>query len=223
MNVVITGASRGIGLELCRLALEKGHTVMAIARKPKDSAGLNDLFVKFGENLHVVAADLQDTAAASVVTKELKGWDRVDLLINNAGVLRQGITPEDFMQSFQVNSVTPFLMIKALTPWLKKSASAKVANVTSLMSSVSDNKSGGYYAYRASKAALNMINKSLSRDLDWLTTFVVHPGWVKTEMGGTGAPVEPADSAKGIWQVMEKSGLAQSGRFFNFTGEELPW
>jgi NAD(P)-dependent dehydrogenase (short-subunit alcohol dehydrogenase family) len=223
MNVVVTGASRGIGLELARLALERGAKVMAVARKPKESAGLADLAGRFGEKLQVVQADLTDFAAASHVTKALEGWDKVDVLINNAGILRQGITPEDFMQSFQVNSVAPFLMAKALVPWLKKSGDAKVASVTSLMGSIGDNKSGGHYSYRASKAALNMINKSLSLDMDWLTAVVVHPGWVKTSMGGSGAPVEPADSAKGIWNVIEKAGASQSGGFFNYTGEKLPW
>jgi len=223
MNVIVTGASRGIGLELTRLSLQNGHRTMAVARKPKDSAGLNDLKKDFGEKLHIVAVDLTDPTASAQIAKELGTWPAVDLLINNAGIMRQGITAEDFAQSFQVNSVVPFLMIKALTPWLKKSATAKAVNITSLMGSVADNKSGGYYAYRSSKAALNMINKSLAIDLSWLTTIVIHPGWVKTDMGGAGAPLEAKDSAKGIWKVITDAGAEQSGRFFNYTGAELPW
>jgi NAD(P)-dependent dehydrogenase (short-subunit alcohol dehydrogenase family) len=223
MNIVVTGASRGIGLELTRLALGRGDTVMAIARKPDESQGLLRLKKDFGPKLFLVAADLADFLSTDLVTKQLKDWNHVDVLINNAGILRQGTTPEDFMESYKVNSVAPFLMAEAVAPWLKKSSKPKLANVTSLMGSISDNQSGGYYAYRSSKAALNMLNKSLSIDFDWLTSLVIHPGWVKTKMGGAGAPVEPTDSAKGIWQVIDRSELTESGRFFNFTGKQLPW
>jgi len=223
MNIVVTGGSRGIGLELVRLALAKENKVLAVARRPKDSPGLSALQGEFGNNLQVVAADFADFNAPSQVTGGLSDWGHVDVLFNNAGILRQGVTPEDFMQSFQVNSVAPFLMTKALTPWLKKSRAAKVVNITSLMGSIEDNKSGGYYAYRASKAALNMINKSLALDLDWLTSIVAHPGWVKTEMGGSAAPLSPAESALGIWNLCESVSLKQSGRFYDYRGKELPW
>lgn len=223
MNVVITGASRGIGLELTRQLLEGGAHVLAVARQPKQSRGLLELANLFGERLRPVQADFIDGSATARVTQALEGWSRVDILINNAGILRQGITVDDFAQSFQVNTITPFLMTKALVPWLKKSAQPKVAQVTSLMGSISDNGSGGYYAYRASKAALNMLNKSLSLDLNWLTAIVVHPGWVKTDMGGAGAPVEPSDSARGILKVIAGCDRAQTGKFFSYNGNELPW
>lgn len=223
MNIVVTGASRGIGLELTRLALERGDVVLVIARKPEESKGLQRLKKEFSSKLFSVAADLSDFSSVDLVTRELKGWNHVDVLINNAGILRQGISPDDFIESYKVNSVAPFLMVKALAPWLQKSSKAKVVSITSLMGSISDNQSGGCYAYRSSKSALNMLNKSLSIDLDWLTSLVIHPGWVKTEMGGSGAPIEPIDSAKGIWKVIDQSGLTESGRFFNYTGKELPW
>ena len=95
--------------------------------------------------------------------------------------------------------------------------------MTSMMGSIADNTSGGSYAYRASKAALNMINKSLSVDNSWLTTVVVHPGWVKTDMGGAGAPVEPRASALGIWKLVRGLKMKDSGHFFDFHGKELPW
>lgn len=223
MNIVVTGASRGIGLELTRLALGQGNKVLAVARKPTESDGLKALKKEFGSDLSSVAADLSDLSASDLVATELKNWGHVDVLINNAGILRQGIAMEDFLESYKVNSVAPFLMVKALAPWLKKSPNAKAASITSLMGSISDNKSGSYYAYRSSKSALNMLNKSLSIDFDWLTALVIHPGWVKTEMGGAGAPVDPIDSAKGIWKVIDRSGPTESGRFFNYTGKELPW
>src|SRR5262249_2933625 len=122
-----------------------------------------------------------------------------------------------------VNSVVPFEMTQALLPYLKKSKQPKVIHITSLMGSIEDNSSGGYYAYRASKAALNMINKSLTRDHSWLTSVVMHPGWVQTDMGGPQAPTSTRDSAQGIWQVINGLGSEKSGHFYDFKGKELPW
>lgn len=223
MNVVVTGASRGIGLELTRLGLENDGRVLAVARKPEESKGLQDLSKKFPGQLQLVSADLLKDGAAHSVAAQLEDWPHVDILFNNAGILRQGTAVDDFMQSFLVNSVSPFLMTQALLPWLKKSRAPRVVNITSLMGSVQDNASGGYYAYRSSKAALNMINKSLSQDHDWLTTIVMHPGWVKTDMGGAGAPTEARESAMGIWKVTAGVTRDASGRFFDFRGKELPW
>jgi NAD(P)-dependent dehydrogenase (short-subunit alcohol dehydrogenase family) len=127
------------------------------------------------------------------------------------------------MASFAVNSVAPFEVTQALLPLLRKSSRPRVAHITSRMGSIADNGSGGYYAYRASKTALNMINMSLARDHAWLTTVVVHPGWVRTQMGGAEAPVEPQSSASGIWRLIEGLGRTDSGRFFDYTGNELPW
>ena len=216
MNILITGVSRGIGLELARQALTEGHSVIGVARAV--TVELERL-----KGIHVVIADLLDPAAPAKITKALQDWTFVDILVNNAGIMRAGVTTEDFMLSFQVNSVAPFIMTKALTPWLRKSGAPCVINITSLMGSIADNGSGGYYAYRSSKTALNMINKSLAVDSPWLTTVVVHPGWVKTDMGGEGAPVEPKRSAAGIWQIARDLKPSQSGKFFNYTGEELPW
>jgi len=127
------------------------------------------------------------------------------------------------MQSYQINTIAPFLMTKELLPLLKKSKAAKAVHVTSKMGSIDDNTSGGYYGYRSSKSALNMINKSLSIDNPWLSTIVIHPGWVKTDMGGSGAAVEVADSASGIWKVINNLTTKDSGQFFDFTGKKINW
>lgn len=213
MNIVITGASRGIGLELTRQAVAKGHRVLAVARTPKSLPAA----VKFLE------ADLTDSKAAERIAKAAGEMGHVDVLINNAGIMTLGEGTEDFLKSFHLNSVVPFQVTKALVPLLRKSRDPKVVQITSLMGSISDNGSGGYYAYRSSKSALNMINMSLAKDNDWLTAIVVHPGWVKTDMGGPGAPIEPQESAGGVWKVIDGASKAASGRFFDFTGRELPW
>jgi NAD(P)-dependent dehydrogenase (short-subunit alcohol dehydrogenase family) len=221
MKILITGTSRGIGLELTRQALQRGDSVIAIARKPESSKGLSELKSEFGEKLRIVAVDVTAEDAPHKVA-EVVGKD-LDILINNAGVLLEGESSQDFLQSFRVNSVAPFLLTKALLPALKKSSQPRVIQITSKMGSIDDNESGGYYAYRASKTALNMINKSIAADNPWLTTIVVHPGWVKTDMGGQAAPTQPDRSAKGIWDVALSLKPAQSGMFFEYTGQEIAW
>ena len=223
MNLIVTGASRGIGLELTVQALQAKHQVLTVVRNLKKSAGLEALMKKHGDQLSVCEVDVTDPEAASKIASAAGKWSHLDLLINNAGVLNQGETKKDLMTSFQVNTIAPFLLTKELLPLLKKSKAAKVAHITSKMGSIDDNTSGGYYAYRSSKAALNMINKSFAMDNPWLSTIVIHPGWVKTDMGGNGAPTEIHESASGIWQVINKITPKESGRFFDFKGQALPW
>jgi NAD(P)-dependent dehydrogenase (short-subunit alcohol dehydrogenase family) len=221
MKIVITGTSRGIGLELTRQALQRGDTVIAVARKPEGSKGLTELKSKFSEQLQLLAVDMTDDEAPQKIAVAV-GKD-LDVLINNAGVLLEGESANDFMESFRINSVAPFLLTKALLPALKNSKQPKVIQITSKMGSIDDNASGGHQAYRASKTALNMINKGIALDNPWLTTIVIHPGWVKTDMGGSSAPTLPADSARGIWEVALSLKPAQTGKFFEFTGREIAW
>lgn len=223
MNILITGASRGIGLELCRQALAKGHTVIAVVRTANPDSELGRLKEQSGDKLQIINADMSDFSAPQAVLQQLEGLSSVDVLINNAGILKQTLSGEDFAESFRVNTIAPFLMAQAFLPLLKKSKAPKLINISSMMGSVADNTSGGYYPYRSSKAALNMINKSLSVDNPWLTTVVMHPGWVKTDMGGAGATTEIKESVQGMWTIIEKLKLNDSGGFFNFKGEELPW
>jgi len=223
MNVVITGASRGIGLELVREALGKGDRVLAVARKPDDSKGLAALKKQYSEKLEVCAADVGNPEAGDKIAAAISEWPGVDVLINNAGIFKKETKLPDFLESFQVNSVAPFNITRALLPKLRKSQSPRVVQITSLMGSIDDNSSGGSYAYRASKSALNMLNKCLAVENEWLTTIVMHPGWVKTDMGGTGAPIEIPESVGGIWKVARGLKSSDSGHFFDFRGKSLPW
>ena len=223
MNIVITGTSRGIGLELTREALTRGHKVLAVARQPGDSEGLSHLKSQYPAQLLTAAVELTDPECGDKVAAAIHDWRSVDRLINNAGVYAKGEAVEDFLKSFHVNSVVPFLITKALLGKLRQGQSPKVVQITSLMGSIADNTSGGSYAYRASKAALNMINKGLAVENNWLTTVVMHPGWVKTAMGGAGAPMEASQSAHGLWAVIEGLKEKNSGHFYDFQGRELPW
>lgn len=216
MNVVITGTSRGIGHELTHQALKKGHRVLAVARDPRRCQDL-------GGQIETLALDLTEETAAEKIARAVEGWGSVDVLINNAGIYRAETGTQRFLESFHVNTVVPFQVTTALLPHLKKAKAAKVTHITSLMGSIADNTSGGFYPYRASKAALNMVNKSLSIDQPWLTTIVMHPGWVQTDMGGSQAPTTVAESAAGIWSVIEKVRPEDSGAFFDFRGERKPW
>lgn len=224
MNILITGTSRGIGLELLKVALNQGHQVFAVGRKLESKPELQELIKSYGTKLNLISADLGNPEAPEQIANQVSGKiPELDLLINNAGVMHSGETEKDFLDSFKINSVVPFLMTKALFPLLKKSKNPKAVHVTSLMGSIQDNSGGGYYAYRASKTALNMINKSLSIDQPWLTTIVIHPGWVKTDMGGPQAPTLPKDSAQGIWKVLSELNKTDTAGYFDFTGKKLPW
>ena len=228
MNTLITGASRGIGLELCHQALQSGHRVLAVARKASHSEGLKKLHRDFPE-LQIVDADLTQPKDLQRLLPQLKTWGSLDLLINNAGILKgegagiQGVSPEDLKECFEVNVVAPIEMTKLCLPYLEKSKAPRVANLTSLMGSLSDNKSGGYYAYRISKSALNMFAKSFSVDHPKISCVVLHPGWVKTDMGGPQAPLSAEESGAGLWKFVQSMGTTHTGRFFDYRGRELPW
>ena len=223
MRVIVTGASRGIGLELVRLALRQGHEVLAVARSAASSTGLSGLASDHGEKLRIAEADLADARAVEAIGGAIRDWVALDLLLNNAGVLREGAAREDFTESFLVNAIAPFEVTRAMLPRLKLSTNPRVVSLTSRMGSIADNTSGGHYAYRASKAALNMINRSLCLDHSWLTSIVVHPGWVRTDMGGPEAPVEPPVAASGIWRLALGLSRENSGRFYDYQGHDLPW
>lgn len=222
MNVVITGTSRGIGLELTRLALAMGHIVLAVARMPQESEELMKL-KSVSKNLSILQLDLDEEGAEQKISLAVKEWFCVDVLINNAGVYLQDNSLAEFKRSFLTNSIMPLFITWALTPKLKESKRPVSLQITSQMGSIEDNTSGGYYSYRASKAALNMFFKCLSIDEPWLISVLVHPGWVKTRMGGHEAPVMPSESAAAIWKIIDEVTPDQSGTFLNFRGQPLRW
>lgn len=219
MKTLITGSSRGIGFGLVGEALKAGHTVFAVAR---NTASLKPLQNDFPKNLVLIQTDISQPDAIETLAKQIEK-EGLDILVNNAGMMAKGDTAEDLNQSFWVNATVPFLLTKALLPTLIKSNNPRVAQISTMMASIKDNTSGGYYAYRSSKTALNMLTRSFTLDNPDVSFSLIHPGWVKTDMGGAAAPTDVADSVEGIWKVILAMNKASSGQFVNFKGEPLPW
>ena len=225
---VITGASRGIGLEIVKQLLDADEQVTALARNSANAPELQELSDEHPARLRVVDADVTKEIDLDRAVKAIDGVP-VDILINNAGVYKESdgrlseLDPKTVEQTFLVNSLGPLRVTRAFLPLLSKSKSPVIANITSLMGSISDNASGGSYAYRMSKAALNMFTKNLSLELKNSVVLSLHPGWVKTDMGGPSAPTEKRESAAGLIKTIRSATREQSGGFYNFRGENLSW
>lgn len=222
MKIVITGTSRGIGLELTRQGLSNGHHILAVARKPEVAYDLQRLRTEFPDRLEVLALDVTQRDAPEHLQKALGHWASLDLLINNAGIYEQDEDVDAFIRSFRTNTIAPFLLSEALLPKLSCAVAPKVVSISSTMGSITST-SGGSYAYRASKAALNMIHKCFSLDHPDIISMVIHPGWVQTSMGGDDAQIPVEESAQGIWKVIDSLRPQDSGAFVDYQGRSLPW
>lgn len=228
-NVFITGANRGIGLELTRQYLAAGEKVFASARDPSIE-GLSRLTERYPDNLKIVMLDVTDESNIQTVAGSLEGTS-IDLLINNAGLFHSkhedfsSLNPDIWIEEFRVNSIAPFLVTRALKSNLANANSSVVGMISSKMGSMGDNQSGGNYSYRSSKAALNAVSVSLANDLSDLDISVValHPGWVQTDMGGPNGLIDVETSATGLKAILDKAGKAESGKFYDYSGKQLPW
>jgi len=225
MRSVVTGANRGIGLELVRQLLARGEVVHAAVRDPERA----DELVALSGELHIHRLDHLDPDSVQALATALGGAS-IDLLVNNAGVYggsRQHLPDIDFedaVRTFRVNALGPLRVTMALLPNLK-AARGKVIHVTSGMGSITDNKSGAFYAYRMAKAALNMMSRSLAVDLRGagVASAVINPGWVKTDMGGPGAPTPVAESVLGMLREIDAFTIENTGAFLDWKGRPYPW
>lgn len=221
-TTLITGANRGIGLALVREFQKNGHTVIATARDPGKAADLKAT----GAELH--ALDVADPASIAALAAALKGKP-LDFLINNAGLGdRAAIDTLDydrFEQLLSVNTVAPIRMLDALTANLAAGKEKIAAALSSQLGSIENANAAFGLAYRVSKAGLNMGLRTAAHTLadKGITLLALHPGWVKTDMGGDNAPVEPADSAAGLYKVITGAGSSKELRFLDFQGKTLPW
>ena len=229
MRVVITGASRGLGLEFTRRYLEAGDEVFALARAPARSRGLMGMEAR---HLVCVECDVGDEASIqSAFTQVAASTDGVDLLVNNAATYGSHddrlltLKAEELLQVFTVNTVGPILMTREFLPLLRKGKNPKAVHITSLMGSIEDNRGGGKYSYRLSKAALNMASRNLAIELagDRIISVVIHPGWVRTDMGGLGAPLGIEEAVGSIVKTIATLTSKHSGQFIDRHGKPAPW
>lgn len=221
-TVLITGANRGLGLEFARQYAAAGWNVIGTARKPDKSAKLNALGVS------VMKLDVTNAGEIQKLASDL-GEQSIDLLINNAGIFpRSGSLDEvdfaDVSKTYEVNTIGPMRVTRALLPHLRRGKSKLVVNITSGLGSIANN-GGRYYGYRESKAALNMFTRTLAAELkdEGFTCIAMSPGWVKTDMGGPNANLTPAESITGMRSVIDGIGPADTGTYKNYDGETLPW
>jgi len=228
MKIVITGANRGIGLELARQYLSRGDSVHAGVRAPAEAVELSALAGSSNGRLRITACDV--THEPSVASFAAAVAEPVDLLINNAGMRTrpdslEKLDLDNAARMLQVNALGALRMTGALLPLLRRSSGAKIVNLSSSLGSIGNNTSGGAYGYRMSKAALNMASRSLAADLrdDGLVAVTISPGWVQTDMGGSDAPTPVAESAAGLLRVIDGLTLQDSGGFFDYRGERLSW
>lgn len=218
-HVVITGANRGIGLELARHYQAEGWQVTGVCRE--SSTELDKVAAQIIEGI-----DVTSKQCITRLVTALRG-QTIDLLINNAGVLLNDSLGELDIDSLrlqmEINAFAPLMITEALLPNLQ--AGSKIANITSRMGSIADNDSGGRYGYRASKAAFNALGRSLAIDLKGRGIVVaqLHPGFVKTRMVNFGGLISPEESATGLAARIAAFNLENSGSFWHSNGEELPW
>ncbi|CAH1605258.1 Short-chain dehydrogenase [Vibrio jasicida] len=226
-TVFITGANRGIGLSLTELYLQQGTQVHATSRNLTDSKELHALASHYN-TLVLHELDVTDYQRVAQLAIELPA---IDLLINNAGYYGPkgygfGNTDiEEWRQVFEINTIAPLKLVESFYPLLQQGKAKKIACISSKVGSMTENTSGGGYIYRSSKAALNSVVKSLSNDLtdEGFTVLALHPGWVRTAMGGPNALIDTQTSADGLAKVIEQSTQENSGQFINYDGTELPW
>lgn len=233
-HILITGSNRGVGLALVKEYLNRGNVhIFAACRNPNSATDLQSLQKQNSGSVTLVKLDINKAEEIKNAVGQVSGHiSKLDLLINNAGIYPR--TPEntslghldydELSHVITTNSVSPVMVTQAFADLLKNGDNARVVMISSQMGSITRAGSGGM-SYRMSKASLNMAAKVLSSMLhhDGVTVITTHPGHVSTDMGGASAPVSPAQSARGLADVIDSLTLSQSGKFFNYTGEEMPW
>lgn len=230
-RVLITGANRGVGLELVRQCLARGGRVFAGCRSPQQANDLNKLAEIVSPNLTLVRLDVTDEGSLDEARKLVSGQvEALDLLFNNAAInlgdeTIQTATAQNLAETLRVNAIGPLLVAQRFFDLLAMGDSPRLVNVSSEAGSIGRMRHFRGYAYYGSKSALNMYTRSLSLDpnLKGITVIALHPGWVRTDMGGPMATLSPQDSAKKILSVVDRLTPADNGKFFTYTGDEYPW
>lgn len=229
-TALVTGAARGLGLEICRQLLERGFTVIA-APRVGGSDELARLVADHPGRLHEIPFDVSDPSEVELAAGEVATRiPHLDVLVNNGAIYPkdgglESTELDDIARALSVNAIGPLRVTRALLPLLRKGNEKRVLHITSLMGSIADNSSGSSYAYRMSKAALNMAAKNLSIELgrDGIFSIAIHPGWVRTRMGGAGAPLEIERAVRDVLANGLDSPHSETGSFKGPGGKSLPW
>lgn len=228
-SILITGTRRGIGLELVKQFAEQGWRVYACARSPENSPELLEL-VDQHDNVSAQTLDVTNAAQLAELSSELDG-EPLDVLLNNAGVyggLPQSfdeIDVDDWLRTFHVNTIAPAMVMKAFRHHVAAGENKIMASISSKMASIDDNGSGGSYVYRSSKTALNSVVKSAANDLadEGITAVALHPGWVRTDMGGPNGEMSVEESAAALITILCELNHSDTGRFIDIDGSTIPW
>lgn len=223
-TVLITGANRGVGLAMVKKFHAEGYDVIATARKPEKASALKEMGIRI-EALDVTSSDSVNKLKAAL------GTEKIDILINNAGIAGHATTSfadldiDQLSKVIDVNSLGMLRVTQALLPNMKNSSRKIVANISSLMGSIAGNQRGCCYGYRASKAGMNSFNKSLAIEYgpEKYIFVVLHPGWVRTDMGTKMATFSPEESAAGLYKVIVGLKPVDNGRFYDLHGKSLTW
>lgn len=230
-TVLITGANRGIGLEFARQYAADGWQVVACCRQPQQAEALNRLADQYQDRFSIHRLDVRELTEIDQLSHKLQDLP-IDILINNAGVYPHAqngefghISYDDWMEAFRVNTFAPLKMVEALVEQIACSQLKIVATITSKMGSIVDNQRGGSYIYRSSKAAVNMVVKSLAIDLQprGIIAVLLHPGWVQTDMGGRGALISTKQSVTGMKSILGRVTHSDTGKFIAYDGQHIPW
>ena len=229
-TILITGANLGLGLEFARQFLARGDKVIACCRAPNEAVELQALN---NDGLEILPLDVSNEEAIQSLPGRLSGIlkeSKIAIFINNAGIYGQTqsldeVDPEEWLQVLRINTIAPLLLTRALLPLMDRQLPGKLMFLSSKMGSIADNGGGSTYIYRTSKTALNQVVKSLSIDLaaQGLLTAALHPGWVRTDMGGPNGLIDANESVAGMMRVIDALDATTSGHFFNFDGAEIPW
>ncbi|KAJ8981677.1 hypothetical protein NQ317_017298 [Molorchus minor] len=245
-SILITGCNRGLGLGLIKCLVKDINSPKTIIATCRDVANAKELkeIADINANVHILELDVTKTDTLDNFASEVEkivDKDGLNVLFNNAGYSPKStrinfVKTEQMIETFAVNTVGPLMLTKALLPLLKRAAQvnedkplgsskAAVVNMTSILGSISLNDNGGLYPYRCSKVALNMVTKSLSVDLkkDGILVTCIHPGWVKTDMGGSNAPMEVDKSVSSIAQLVRSLSEKHNGEFYQWDGKRLDW
>ena len=234
-TMLVTGANRGLGLEMVRQFVGDGWRIYACCRAPEAATELAGLAAQSDGAITLHTLDVGKPAQIEALAEALRGTP-IDMLVNNAGLLGHSIDEQAagafgsvdydaWVEVLEINTMAPLRVAEAFVDHVAASEMKLMFFMSTHMGSITDLADGGFYPYRSSKAALNLVVKGLSIDLAprGVRTLAVHPGWVSTDMGSPAAPVTPPESIAGIRQVVAGYGDGQTGRFYQYDGKELPW